>query len=83
MTGHVYRPLLVAVLTVLCGLACVARRKQHQPGITPNDNTTHVPIAGSSAARTKPNHTPTRHPRLACVRKAMDGWLHGVCVGAC
>ena len=42
---------------------CVTRRKQHQPGITPNDNTTHVPTAGSSAALTKPNHTPTRHPR--------------------
>ena len=42
---------------------CVARRKQHQPGITPNDNTTHVPTAGSSAAPTKPSHTPTRHPR--------------------
>ena len=31
---------------------CVTRRKQHRPGITPNDNTTHVPTAGSSAALT-------------------------------
>ena len=44
-------------------LHCVTRRKQHQPGITPNDNTTHVPTAGSSAALTKPNQTPTQHPR--------------------
>ena len=42
---------------------CVTRRKQHQPGITPNDNTTHVPTAGTSAALTKPNDNPTRHPR--------------------
>ena len=40
----------------------VTRRKQHRPGTAPNDNTTHVPTAGSSAALTKPNHTPTRHP---------------------
>ena len=44
-------------------LTRVTRRKQQQPGITPNDNTTHVPTAGSSAALTKPNQTPTRHPR--------------------
>ena len=43
--------------------ACVTRRKHYQPGITRNDNTTHVPTAGSSAALTKLNHTPTRHPR--------------------
>ena len=42
---------------------CVTRRKQHRPGIALNDNTTHVPTAGSSAALTKPNHTPTRRPR--------------------
>ena len=36
---------------VFCG--GVTRRKQHQPGITPNDTTTHVPTAGSSAALTK------------------------------
>ena len=42
---------------------CVTRRKQHRPGIAPNANTTHVPTAGSSAALTKPNHTPTRHLR--------------------
>ena len=42
---------------------CVTRRKQHQPGTAPNANTTHVPTAGSGAAPTKPNHTPTRHPR--------------------
>ena len=41
----------------------VTRKKQHRPGIPPNANTTHVPSAGSSAAPTKPNHTPTRHPR--------------------
>ena len=41
----------------------VTRRKRHQPGMTPVDNTTHVPTAGSSAVLTKPNHTPTRHPR--------------------
>ena len=41
----------------------VTRRKQHRPGIAPNTNTTHVPTAGSSAALTKPNHTPNRHPR--------------------
>ena len=41
----------------------VTRRKQHRSGIAPNANTTHVPTAGSSAALTKPNHTPTRHPR--------------------
>ena len=44
-------------------LAGVTQRKQHRPGIGPNDNTTHVPTAGSSAALTKPNHSPTRHPR--------------------
>ena len=43
--------------------ACVTRRKQHRPGIAPNANTTHVPTAGSSAAPTKPNHTPSRHSR--------------------
>ena len=42
---------------------CVSRRKQHRPGIAPNANTTHVPTAGSSAAPTKPNHTPSRHSR--------------------
>ena len=36
----------------------VALRKQHRPGIAPNANTTYVPTAGSSAAPTKPNHTP-------------------------
>ena len=41
----------------------VTRRKQHRPGIAPNANTTHVPTAGSSAALTKPNHTPSRHSR--------------------
>ena len=56
------------VRTLLCNYpwllyVCVTRRKQHQPGITPNDSTTHVPTAGSSAALTKPNHTPTQHPR--------------------
>ena len=40
----------------------VTRRKQQRPCITPNDNTTHVPTVGSSAALTKPNHTPTRQP---------------------
>ena len=35
------------------------RRKQHRPGIAPNANTTHDPTAGSSAAPTKPTHTPT------------------------
>ena len=43
-------------------LFCVTRRKQHRPSIAPNANTTHVPTAGSSAAPTKPNHTPTRRP---------------------
>ena len=42
---------------------CVTRRKHHRPSIAPNDNTTHVPNAGSSAAPTKPNHTPSRHSR--------------------
>ena len=59
---------------------CVKRRKQqHRPGIAPNANTTHVPTAGSSAALTKPNHTPTRHPRAKgkillsqCVVQSMD-----------
>ena len=41
----------------------VTRRKHHRPGIAPNANTTHVPTAGSSAAPTKPNHTPSRHSR--------------------
>ena len=41
---------------------CVTWRKQHRPGIAPNDNKTPVPTAGSCAALTKPNHTPTRHP---------------------
>ena len=50
-------------MPLYCDNQSVTRRKQHQPGITPNDNTTHVPTAGISAARTKPNHTPTRHPR--------------------
>ena len=45
------------------GHTCVTRRKQHRLGIAPNTNTTHVPTAGSSAALTKPNQTPTRHPR--------------------
>ena len=36
-------------------MPCVTRRKQNQPGITPNDNTTHVPTTGSSAALTKPD----------------------------
>ena len=39
----------------------LSRRKHHRPGIAPNANTTHVPTAGSSAAPTKPNHTPSRH----------------------
>ena len=39
--------------------AGVTRRKQQRPGTAPNDNTTHVPTTGSSAALTKPNHTPT------------------------
>ena len=42
---------------------CVTRRKHHRPGIAPNANTMHVPTAGSSAAPTKPNHTPSRHSR--------------------
>ena len=42
-----------------CCHGCVTRTKQHRPVIVPNDNTTHVPTAGSSAALTKPNHTPT------------------------
>ena len=41
----------------------VTRRKHHRPGIAPNANTTHVPTAGSSAAPTKPNHTPSQHSR--------------------
>ena len=41
----------------------VTRRNHHRPGIAPNANTTHVPTAGSSAAPTKPNHTPSRHSR--------------------
>ena len=45
---------------VECWPMCGTRRKQHRPGIAPNDNTTHVPTAGSSAALTRPNHTPTR-----------------------
>ena len=51
-------PCNVLLFTVLDS-ACVKRRNQHQPGITPNDNATHVPTAGSSAVLTKPNHTPT------------------------
>ena len=47
--------------TTIQRILCVTRRKQHRPGIAPNDNTTHVPTAGSSAALTKPS--PTRHPR--------------------
>ena len=39
----------------------VTQRKQHRPGIAPNA-TVHGPTAGSSAALTKPYHTPTRHP---------------------
>ena len=40
------------------------RQQLHCPAHKcPNDNETHVPTAGSSAALTKPNHTPTRHPR--------------------
>ena len=56
----------VCLWTVRCMLhtsGSVARRKQHRPGIALNANTTHVPTAGSSAALTEPNHTPTRHPR--------------------
>ena len=41
----------------------VTRRKHHRPGVAPNANTTHVPTAGSRAAPTKPNHTPSRHSR--------------------
>ena len=41
----------------------VTRRKPETPGNAPNDNTTHVPTATSSADLTKPNHTPTRHTR--------------------
>ena len=52
-----------AVLCLEYHASGVTRRKQHQPGITLNDTTTHVPTAGSSAALTKPNQTPTRHPR--------------------
>ena len=44
-------------------------RKKRRPGIAPNDNTTHVPTAGSSAALTKPNHTPTRHPAQKSVTR--------------
>ena len=53
---------------------CVTLRKEHQPGITPDDNITHVPTAGSSAALTKPNHTPTGHPPDAlcrCLRRSL------------
>ena len=50
-------------LAFLLTLYSVTQRKQHQPGLTLNDNTTHVPTAGSSAALTKSNHTPTRHPQ--------------------
>ena len=53
-----------------CG-SSVTRRKHHRPGIAPNANTTHVPTAGSSAAPTKPNHTPSRHSRAR--RKAQGG----------
>ena len=52
----------------------VTRRKQHQPGITPNDSTTHVPTAGSSAALTKPNHTQTRHPRAKRQNNLINGY---------
>ena len=55
-------------------LVKVTRRKQHRPGIAPNANTTHVPTTGSSVAPTKPNHTPTRHPRA-------KGKLVKVCKG--
>ena len=62
------------ILHMVC-TRCVTRRKQHQPGITPNDNTTHMPTARSSAALTKPNHTPTRHPlakgKMHCTRCAV------------
>ena len=57
-----------------CGFLCVTRRKQHRPGTAPNANTTHVPTAGSSAAPTKPNHTPTRHPRAK--GKYSHKWAH-------
>ena len=56
----------------------VTRRKQHRPGIAPNANTTHVPTAGSSAALTKPNHTPTPHPRAKgkILLLVIDGVMH-------
>ena len=46
----------------------MTRRKQHQPGITPHDETTHVPTAGSSAVLTKPNHEPAW---CSCARVVM------------
>ena len=56
---------------------CVTRRKQHQPGITPNDNTTHVPTAGSSAALTKPYHTPTWDPPGGSPRNRQNNRING------
>ena len=44
-------------------------------GESNTDNTTHVPTAGSSAALTKPNHTPNRHPRARA-----KGKIIGQCV---
>ena len=57
-------PDIIRHVTHICDCSlCVTRRKQHRPGIAPNANTTHVPTAGSSAAPTKLNHTPSRHSR--------------------
>ena len=47
-----YSRVLVIVSQAMDG---VKRRKRHRPGIAPNDNTTHVPTAGGSAALTKRN----------------------------
>ena len=39
-------------------LLCVTRRKQHRPGIAPNDNTTHVPTACANRMKQcSPNET--------------------------
>ena len=62
-SADVMHPETVAFLRATLVHACVTRRKHHRPGIAPNANTTHVPTTGSSAAPTKPNHTPSRHPR--------------------
>ena len=61
-TDHHCESVVQPVLNHLTCMHTPCTAPMHRPGITPNANTTHVPTAGSSAALTKPNQTPTRHP---------------------